>query len=154
MPRFVVVLGDIRAAIPAFDRLATFASHLILQMRRREAVADPVAFGATPDMTELGTRNIQNQFDAGQTSSRNAPVQVAPIEVNRLFAKAWTNDPTKRALSSRRAVPDREQRSGYGVCIVDVASNVTRQIATWHPKQDRDSGPSSHHPLCHDPIYE
>jgi len=85
MPRFVVVLGDIRAAIPAFDRLATFASHLILQMRRREAVADPVAFGATPDMTELGTRNIQNQFDAGQKSSFDAPVQVAPIEINRLF---------------------------------------------------------------------
>jgi hypothetical protein len=88
MPRFVVVLGDIRAAIPAFDRLATFASHLILQMPRREAVADPVAFGATPDMTSLGAQEILDRADAGQKSSRNAPVQVAPIEINRLFAKA------------------------------------------------------------------
>lgn len=88
MPRFVAVLGDGQAAIPAFDRLATFASHLILQMRRREAVADPVAFGATPDMTELGTRDIHNQFDAGPKLSRDAPMQVAPIELNRLFAKA------------------------------------------------------------------
>ena len=100
MPRFVVVLGDIRAAIPAFDRLAIFATHLIQLNRRRKAVADPVVFGATPDMTELGTRdNIQNQFDAGQTSSRNAPVQVALIEVNRLFAKARTNDPIRRAFA-------------------------------------------------------
>jgi hypothetical protein len=58
MPRFVVVLCDIRAAIPASDRLATFAMHLIHHNRRREAVADPVAFGATPDMTRLGTQRI------------------------------------------------------------------------------------------------
>lgn len=97
MPRFVAVLGDGQAAIPAFDRLATFASHRILQMRRREAVADPVAFGATPDVTESGTPEILDQLDAGQTFSRNALMQVALIEVNRLFAKARTNDPARRA---------------------------------------------------------
>jgi len=88
MPRFVVVLGDIRAAIPAFDRLAIFATHLIQLNRRRKAVADPVVFGATPDMTSLGAQEILDRADAGQKSSRNAPVQVAPIEINRLFAKA------------------------------------------------------------------
>ena len=55
MPRFVVVLGDIRMASPAFDRLAIFAMHLIHHNRRHDAVAYPVAFGATPDMTESGT---------------------------------------------------------------------------------------------------
>jgi hypothetical protein len=102
MPRFVADLGDIRAAIPAFDRLAIFATHLIQHNRRREAVAYLVAylvaFGAKPDMTSLGAQEILDQADAGQKSSRNAPVQGAPIEINRLFAKAWTNDPTKRAF--------------------------------------------------------
>ena len=99
MPRFVADLGDIRAAIPAFDRLATFAMHLIHHNRRREAVAYLVAFGATPDMTSLGAQEILNRADAGQKSSRNAPVQVAPIEINRLFAKDRTNDPTRHAFA-------------------------------------------------------
>jgi len=98
MPRFVADLGDIRMAIPAFDRQAIFAMHLIHHNRRREAVAYLVAFGAKPDMTSLGAQEILDQADAGQKSSRNAPVQGAPIEINRLFAKAWTNDPTKRAF--------------------------------------------------------
>lgn len=98
MPRFVVVLGDIRTAIPAFDRQAIFAMHLIQHNRRRKAVADPVVFGATSDMTSLGAQEILDRADAGQKSSRNAPVQVAPIEINRLFAKARTNDPARRAF--------------------------------------------------------
>lgn len=73
--------------------------HLIHHNRRHDAVAYPVAFGATPDMTESGMQEILDQSDAGQTSGRNALVQVALIEVNRLFAKARTNDPIRRAFA-------------------------------------------------------
>lgn len=98
MPRFIAVLGDIRTAIPASGCLATFAIYLIHHNRRHDAVAYPVAFGATPDMTESGMQEILDQSDAGQTSGRNTLVQVALIEVNRLFAQARTNDPAKRAF--------------------------------------------------------
>jgi hypothetical protein len=154
MPRFIAVLGDIRTAIPASGCLATFAMYLILQMRRREAVADPVAFGATPDMTELGTREILDRADAGQASSRTRRCKSLRSRSTGCSPRLELMIPPGALLSNWCAVPDREQRSGYGACIVDVASNVTRQIATWHPKQDRDPGPSSHHLLCHDPINE